>query len=178
MAILGPYVNCSAVQNGNEFFPQTGTDYDLTAYGGSANEEIQCSGPNLASNSTSAPIKFCPSPLIWVDSDTINNKRAYQETTPNCVLPCPTNVYTEKEYKTKFYSEAILFSFSTACSFYLIFTFGVFPNKYTNRNWIIVYLGITAICLAISYAVQEARYGGGDWRCTSDPGRYKSSEGM
>ncbi|KAN0031537.1 hypothetical protein ACTFIV_005402 [Dictyostelium citrinum] len=176
MVVLAPYVNCSMVKNENPFFPQIETDYDLTAFGGSANEEIQCSNPNLASNSTSAPIQFCPPPLIWIDSDTLNTKRAYQETTPNCVLPCPTIVYTEKEYRTKFYSEAILFSFSTACAFYLIFTFGVFPNKYTNRNWIIVYLGITTICLAISYAVQEARYGGGDWRCTSDPGRYKSSE--
>ncbi|KAK5583096.1 hypothetical protein RB653_004686 [Dictyostelium firmibasis] len=174
MALIG--VDCSMVQNGNPFFPQTSTEYNLTKYGGSSNEEIQCSNPNLSSNSTTAPSNFCPPPLIWVDSETIENNRAYQVTTPNCVLPCPVNVYTDKEYKTKFYSESILFSFSTACAFYLIFTFGVFPNKYTNRNFIIVYLGITAICLAISYAVQEARFGGGDWRCTSDPGRYKSSE--
>ncbi|KAM9960480.1 hypothetical protein ACTFIW_009622 [Dictyostelium discoideum] len=157
--------------DGKDLYPITENYYNLTSYGGSSNQSILCSNPNQGSTNTTVS---CVYPLVYVSTDDIKNGEKFHEVMPNCVLPCPLYVYTDKQYDAKFYTEVVFYCVSATIAVYLILTFGLIQNKITHRSWIIVYLGFTVLALCASYATQQ--YGNGDFRCSSQPGRYRSSQ--
>ncbi|KAN0009085.1 hypothetical protein ACTFIU_008977 [Dictyostelium citrinum] len=157
--------------DGKNLYPVTANYYNLTSYGGSSNQSIECSNPNQGPINTTVS---CVYPLVYVSNEDLKSGEKYHEVMPNCVLPCPLYVYTDKQYDIKFYTEVVFYCVSATIAVYLILTFGLFQNKITHRGWIIVYLGFTILALCASYATQQ--YGNGDFRCSPQPGRYRSSQ--
>ncbi|KYQ96933.1 frizzled and smoothened-like protein [Tieghemostelium lacteum] len=158
--------------NGQSEYPVSSNFYDLSNWGGSTNQSIQCTdGSQVKDLPTNTGV--CMSPLVYVEPD-MRKKQNYYFITDECAIPCPFDVFTPEEYQKFRTTKIIIYALSFSSSIYLFFVYAILPNRHTNRMEIISSFALGGIMVSISYYMEFAASSKtfDNFVCTDDPGRY------
>ncbi|EGG14614.1 G-protein-coupled receptor family protein [Cavenderia fasciculata] len=144
-----PALSCSSVVNGEPEYPNISTSFNLTQYGGSSNQSINCNSiyTPLARNS-------CPEPLVYMTLEMYDTPN-YFNITPTCAIPCPFEAWGNNQ-KTLNATSRALTSIGFICSFIILILYAVLPNKITHKMECILSFAVSTMIVSISYFIEMA----------------------
>ncbi|KYQ88404.1 G-protein-coupled receptor family protein [Tieghemostelium lacteum] len=164
--------------NNSTLFPVGSTYYNLTQIGGPAQYEVKCSKPSEIPGS-SYNQQLCPQPLLVknkTDPEFYASEGYNYVADSSCVLTCPINFFTEKQWDQLYKMSTVVSSFSFIGTLFTAITYGILNRKH-NMHTVCVTLFAFSVWLMNFMDLITAGYGYRELLCPK-PGKLAVQSDM